>query len=111
MKLVMLLLLINICSLQVFAQTPITGVVNDLSGNVVEGATVTEKGTQNATVTDSAGRFKITVAGPAASLVISHTGFQSQEVRLGGKATVNVLLAEAASSKLNEVVVVGYGKQ
>jgi TonB-linked SusC/RagA family outer membrane protein len=105
-----LLLLTHVCSLPVFAQTKVSGVVNDLKGVGIEGVTVTEKGTSNATTTDNTGHFTITVKEGSSTLVFSHTAFQAQEVPLRNRSNMNVVLSET-SSKLNEVVVVGYGKQ
>lgn len=109
-RLGIVLLLINFCSLPVFAQTKVSGVVNDLKGVGIEGVTVTEKGTSNATTTDATGHFAISVKDGNGTLVFSHTAFQMQEVLLRNKGDLSIVMSET-SSKLNEVVVVGYGKQ
>ena len=70
------------------------------------GATVTEKGTKNATVTDFEGNYSLNVANRNAVLVISYIGFVNQEVKAGS----NVILQED-NALLNEVVVIGYGTQ
>jgi TonB-linked outer membrane protein, SusC/RagA family len=105
-----ILVLINCFTLTAFAQTKVSGVVNDMKGVGIEGVTVTEKGNTNAVVTDATGHFTITVKAADATLVFSHTAFQTQEIPLRNRSTVSVLMSET-SSKLNEVVVVGYGKQ
>ena len=94
--------------LGIFAQSiSVTGVVKDASGETVIGATVREKGTDNATVTDLDGNYTIRVA-PKAALVFSYVGYKSAEVNVGGRTSVNVTLQED-NHTLNELVVIGYG--
>ena len=95
-----------------FAQSKqVTGVVKDATGETVIGASVLEKGTtNNGTITDFDGNFKLTVGNPNATLQISFVGYQTQEVSLNGKNSIVVTLKED-SEMLEEVVVVGYGAQ
>lgn len=90
----------------VSAQT-VNGNVVDETGEPVIGATVMEKGTKNATVTDFDGNFSIKM-GSGKVLVISYIGMQSQEVNVAGKSSVNIVMKEDATT-LQDVVVVGYG--
>ena len=90
----------------VSAQT-VSGNVVDETGEAVIGATVMEKGTKNATVTDFDGNFTINM-GDGKVLVISYIGMQTQEINVAGKSSVNVVLKEDATT-LQDVVVVGYG--
>ena len=90
----------------VSAQT-VSGNVVDETGEAVIGATVMEKGTKNATVTDFDGNFTINM-GDSKVLVISYIGMQTQEINIAGKSSVNVVLKEDATT-LQDVVVVGYG--
>ena len=93
-----------------FAQSKqVTGVVKDVTGETVIGASVVEKGTTNGTITDFDGNFKLTV-GDKAVLQISFVGYQTQEINTAGKASFVVTLKED-SEMLEEVVVVGYGAQ
>ena len=85
----------------------ITGKVVDETGLGLPGVTVKIKGTNNATVTDASGNFTIN-APDNAVLVISFLGYQTQEVSVAGKTTINVRLA-TASTGLNEVVVTALG--
>lgn len=75
------------------------------------GATVSVKGTNNATVTDAEGNFRIQVPRKTATLVISYVGMVSQEVSAPEDGLLIVQLEPAVGSNLNEVVVVGYGTQ
>ncbi|HZY82070.1 MAG TPA: carboxypeptidase-like regulatory domain-containing protein, partial [Cyclobacteriaceae bacterium] len=79
-------------------------------GSPIPGVNVLVKGTNNGTVTDTDGNYRISVA-PGATLVFSFVGYASQEqVVSGSQTTMNVALASDVTS-LSEVVVVGYGSQ
>ena len=84
----------------------VQGVVKDVKGEPIIGATVTEKGTKNATVTDYDGNYSLNVANRNAVLVISYIGYVNQEIKGGGDVTL-----EEDNALLNEVVVIGYGTQ
>ncbi len=86
--------------------TTVRGVVKDAKGEPIIGATVTEKGTQNATVTDIDGNYSIQVSSNRAVLVVSYIGYNTQEVRAGSD-----VILEEDNALLNEVVVIGYGTQ
>ena len=101
-----LMLVLSLFIGTVSAQT-VTGNVVDETGEAVIGATVMEKGTKNATVTDFDGNFTIKMEGGNV-LTISYIGMQSQDVNVAGKTNVNVVLKEDATT-LQDVVVVGYG--
>ena len=101
-----LMLILSLFVGTVSAQT-VNGNVVDETGEAVIGATVMEKGTKNATVTDFDGNFTINM-GSGKVLVISYIGMQTQEVNVAGKSSVNIVLKEDATT-LQDVVVVGYG--
>ena len=101
-----LLLVLSLIVGTVSAQT-VSGNVVDETGEPVIGATVLEKGTKNATVTDFDGNFTIKL-GNGKVLTISYIGMQTQDVNVAGKSSVNVILKEDATT-LQDVVVVGYG--
>ena len=90
-----------------FAQVRVTGVVKDDTGYGVIGASVMEKGTQNGAVTDLDGKYEIRVK-PGATLVFSSIGYATQEIAVGNRSVIDVLL-ELDTELLDEVVVVGYG--
>lgn len=106
-----LILLFMFClSLQMVAQQrSITGVVVDAKKEPVIGASIVEKGTSNGTITDVDGKFLLNVE-PNITLVISYIGYESQEILLGDKTDISVVLHED-NEVLDEVVVVGYGVQ
>ena len=99
----MMLLLVSTI---MYAQTEITGTVEDDMGPVI-GATVMEKGTSNGTVTDFDGNFKLKVKA-GTMLVISYIGYEKQEV--AAKQGMKVQLKDNAA-ELAEVVVTGYQVQ
>lgn len=101
-----LMLVLSLIVGTVSAQT-VNGNVVDETGEPVIGATVMEKGTKNATVTDFDGNFTIKMQGGKV-ITISYIGMQSQDVNVAGKTSVNVVLKEDATT-LQDVVVVGYG--
>lgn len=96
----------GMCCLATYAQTRVTGHVEDVNGETVIGATVLEKGTVNGTVTDIDGRFTLNVS-QGATLQISYIGYNTQEVIVTGQPLAIILQEDTKT--LEEVVVVGYG--
>ncbi|MEO6356307.1 MAG: TonB-dependent receptor, partial [Ferruginibacter sp.] len=88
----------------------VTGIVNDDKGNPAANASVTVRGAKTGTTTDASGAFALDVPSSKSVIVISNTGFESQELPVGNKTTFNVSL-KVSTSNLNEVVVVGYASQ
>jgi TonB-linked SusC/RagA family outer membrane protein len=87
---------------------PVHGkVVNALNQPVI-GASVLVKGTHNGVNTNDRGEFDLTIEGDKTVLVISSVGFNPVEFVVNGNTNVTITLNEDFS-KLNEVVVVGYG--
>lgn len=88
----------------------VVGVVTDGNGEPIIGATVQVKGGSHGVITDFDGRYTIVVPDANAILVVSYIGYVSQEVKLNGRKTLNVLLQEDVQT-LQEVTVVAYGVQ
>lgn len=72
------------------------------------GANIMEKGTTNGTVTDIEGKFTLNLTTSNPVLVISSIGYQTLEVTVGNRTTLNLEMSED-TELLEEVVVVGYG--
>lgn len=113
-KNLLILFLILFCglSLQGFSQgREISGKILDEDAMPLPGVSIQVKNTQKGVVTDFDGNFNLNVSqGDNPVLVISYLGFISQEVVLGDKNYVEVVLKEDLQS-LDEVIVVGYGTQ
>lgn len=86
----------------------INGKVTDDKGSPLPGATIKVKGTNTATVTDINGNFNINVPDKTAVLLVSFIGYNSQEVAVGDKTSVNISLIASVGS-LNSVVVTALG--
>lgn len=93
------------------AQTSVTGKVTDqTTGSPVSNVSVMIKGSTRGTTTNASGVYTLTIRTGDAILVFSSTGFETTEVAIGGRSTMDVSLS-ASSTRLSEVVVVGYGSQ
>ncbi|WP_224485177.1 SusC/RagA family TonB-linked outer membrane protein [Robertkochia aurantiaca] len=90
------------------AQT-VSGTVYDATGPL-PGANVLVKGTTIGTQTDFDGNYTLDNVPSDATLVFSYVGFQTQEIPVNGRSTIDVTLTEDAQA-LDEVVVIGYGTQ
>jgi TonB-linked SusC/RagA family outer membrane protein len=89
----------------------VTGrVVNQKTNEGLSGVSVFVKGSKLATTTNQAGNFEINVPKPNSVLVISYVGMATQEVVATESGSITISLIEK-SGDINEVVVVGYGKQ
>lgn len=98
-----------LCFQLVAQNQQVTGNVTDAAtGEPIMGATVIEKGTQNATVTGIDGEYALNV--PAnATLVFEFIGYATQEVAVtAGRTVVNVQMA-VTTEEMEQVIVVGYG--
>lgn len=92
----------------VLAQRTITGRITDANGSGIPGVTVTVKGTNTATQTNTDGSYRISAPNNNGTLVFSSVGFATQEQSFSNSSSVDLVLA-ASNASLNEVVVIGYG--
>jgi TonB-linked SusC/RagA family outer membrane protein len=104
-----LLCLLSCCSVA-FAQARVSGKIVDADGIPVVGASVSEKGSTNGVGSDSDGKFSITVQSSASVLHISFVGYVTQDIPVGDRSEVNIVLLDDTQA-LDEIVVVGYGTQ
>ncbi len=107
-KLTLCLLAVLLISTMAFGQNRLTGRVINEKGEGLPSVTITAKGTNVNTLTDSSGNFGFNLPGGVRSIVISSVGFTDQEITIEGRMELSVVLREAAQS-LNDVVVIGYG--
>ena len=89
-------------------QQTVKRIIKGPDGLPVIAANISQKGTNNATITDLNGNFTLNVTGRQPVLVISYIGYVTTEVNVSGRAFVEVVLQEDVAA-LDEVVVVGYG--
>lgn len=85
----------------------VKGHVKDATGEPIIGATIRVDGTQGGTITDIDGNFSIK-ADAKSVLKISYIGYETATVSAG--KNVNITLKEDAATKLDDVVVIGYGR-
>ena len=85
----------------------IVGKVVDANGEPLVGASVSEAGTSNGTITDLDGAFVLNVE-KNVTLLVSYVGYKDQEVR--AHKDMVVMLRED-TQVLDEVVAIGYGTQ
>ncbi|MBR7048571.1 MAG: TonB-dependent receptor [Prevotella sp.] len=90
-----------------YAQQTVTGTVKDATGEPLIGVTVLMDG-QTAAITDIDGNFTINNAKPSSVIKISYIGYADQQITLGNRTSLSIIMQEDNQS-LDEVVVVGYG--
>lgn len=88
----------------------VTGKVMDINNEPLIGVTIQEVGTSNGTVTDIDGNYSIRVRSGTSDLKFSYIGYEEQQINVGNKSIINIVLTEE-TSVLDEVVVVGFGTQ
>ena len=92
-------------SITATAQSIVNGIVKDVSGEPLIGATVRVKGTQKAVTTDVDGKFAI-AASNGSTIQVTYIGYKPAE--MPAKPSMDITLKEDISN-LSEVVVIGYG--
>ncbi|HEX6426915.1 MAG TPA: SusC/RagA family TonB-linked outer membrane protein [Niastella sp.] len=105
-RLLLLLFLLPLCTL---AQSQeISGTVKDSTGRPMAGVSVSVKGKNLVTITKSSGTF-IIPAQTGETLVFTGVSLEDQQVLVGSKTTIDVIMRTSAQM-MSDVVVVGYGK-
>ncbi|HKK78981.1 MAG TPA: SusC/RagA family TonB-linked outer membrane protein, partial [Phaeodactylibacter sp.] len=105
-----LAILAMLISIHLNAQTEIRGTITDAeTGDPLIGANVLVVGTANGTITDFNGAYALTVSDTAKQLRFSYTGYAEQIIDIGRETVIDVALTSGQT--LDEVVVVGYGRQ
>lgn len=89
----------------------VTGTVVDNTNQPVPGVGVKNITNGKSVITDVNGKFRIETNGANDVLRFTYIGFITQDVKVGSQTSLNIKLVESANTKLNEVVVVGYGTQ
>ena len=95
----------------VFAQTnTITGRVTKDDGTPLQSMTITEKGTDNRTQTDSQGSFTLNLRSLPSAIVTTGIGYKRTETPIQNLNPVTISMQEDGAV-VDEVIVVGYQKQ
>ena len=108
-----ILLFLSINGNSLYAQnsnTEISGVILDVKGMPIPGATIKNEKTAKVAISDGNGRYKI-AALKGETLVVSFVGYAPKTIVLDNQTQLNFSLTEESDKTLNEVVVVGYGTQ
>lgn len=104
--LILFLLIFGVFSI-LSAQRTISGTIKDQSGEPLIGASLLIKGTSTGTISDFDGGYSLTVPEGATTLVVSYTGFSTEEVEIGTQSEIDIVLAEGVL--LNEAIVTALG--
>jgi len=108
----LIVLFVFISGYTLLAQTiVITGTVtSSVQGEgAIPGVTITVKGTTVGTLTDVNGKFSLTAPQNATTLIFSYIGMKKQEIVIGGRKVIDVVM-ESDILGLQEVIVTsGYG--
>ena len=99
----------NVFTSTIKVPVSITGRITDVANMPIAGVSVALKGSSVGTSTDGSGSFTI-MAEPEGILLISSAGYKSQEIAIGGKTIINIVMEDNVEM-MDEVVVVGYGVQ
>jgi TonB-linked SusC/RagA family outer membrane protein len=86
----------------------VEGLVLDADGETMPGVNISVKGTNQGTISDIDGKYKITVSDKNTFLTFSFLGYVTKEIFIGNQKAINVILSENTSN-LEEVVIIGYG--
>lgn len=88
----------------------VTGLLTDVDGNPIIGATIIIKGTTTGVTTDINGRYTLKGVKVGDVIEFRFIGFNTEEQRYKGEPVINIRMMEA-SVGLGDVVVIGYGQQ
>ncbi|GAB1415490.1 TonB-dependent receptor [Paludibacter sp.] len=107
-RLIFVLVISSLFVTNLFGQkSVVTGTIVDSQNEPLIGVSVLIKGTHSGTITNVNGQFSIE-ASTTDVLVLSSLGFKKQEIQVGSRKTISVVLQEEVTM-LNEVVAIGYG--
>lgn len=87
----------------------VSGMVTDLKGDPIIGASIIIKGTSTVTVSDINGKFSLDVPSNGV-LKVTYIGYSPKEIAINNQKELKISLSED-SKLLDDVVVVGYGTQ
>ncbi|RZM12522.1 MAG: SusC/RagA family TonB-linked outer membrane protein, partial [Pedobacter sp.] len=89
-------------------QSEIRGTITDTVGRPLPGVVIEIKGAAVGVTSDGEGKYAIKVPAGKEVLIFKSIGFETKEIPIAGRRTVDVILRESVS-QLDEMVVIGYG--
>jgi TonB-dependent starch-binding outer membrane protein SusC len=102
-----LILVFSLFTIAMFGQKTISGIITDGdNGQPIIGASIFVPNTDQGTISDVDGKFELTVPAGSNTISISYIGYTTKEVSVDD-ADFNIVLMP--NTKLDEVVVIGYG--
>ncbi|NGM62464.1 TonB-dependent receptor [Sphingobacterium sp. SGG-5] len=93
---------------KIVKQRAITGKIKDEEGMVLQGVTISAKGTSRTVISDANGNYRLVLPNGADTLVFSNVGYKTIERAIGHQENIDVTL-EAIVVELDQIVAVGYG--
>ena len=90
------------------AQSSVSGIVSDMNGDALVGVTVTVRGTTTGVLTGDKGDYSVNVSSGDAILAFSFIGYETQEIPVNGRSTINVSLV-SQDLLVDEVVITAFG--
>ena len=109
-KILLALMVFIISTGLVFSQKTVTGTVTGTDNAPLPGVSIVVKGTTTGTITDINGKYSLSLPSNAKTLVFTFVGMESQEIAIGSGSVYDVALSGSLVG-LQEVVVIGFGKQ
>ena len=108
MKNAILLLFFALTTTWSFSQRTVSGTIVDDTGEALIGANILVKSTEVGTISDIDGKFTLDVPADASTLVISYTGYGTQEIDINDPTTSSTIVLRAGEY-LSEIVVTALG--
>lgn len=90
-------------------QVEVSGTVTGADGLAIPGVSILVLGTTTGTTTNIDGEYSLTAPSDG-TLVFSYIGYIRQEVAVGGRSVINIVLQESVAL-LDELIVTGYSTQ
>ncbi|MDO6429299.1 TonB-dependent receptor [Flavitalea sp. BT771] len=90
----------------------ISGNIRDEKGLPLAGASISIKGTQRGTTSDSSGNFSLSLPENTGTLIIAFVGYETRELNAANGVSLSIQLTPDKNARqLEDMVVVGYGTQ
>ena len=115
-KKILPLFMFMFCIVSIYAQQgSIQGKIMNTVNNPIEDANITVKGSDEGTMSDASGYYKLeNIKEGKHALIVSSIGYKNYEINIDAKAnetiTVQTIILEEATEYLDEVVISGNGK-